>query len=269
VRSARDLNPGSSWPEVAEWPVMIRLLGAFAVLTNGLTLPVRPGGRTESLLSILALRCRRRVSRDALLADVWPDVEPALSGQALNSLLHSLRKLLGPTLEGASPVICVQGSYQLNLEAGIGVDFDRFDELADVGDRQARSNMQEAVASYGRAMTLYGGDLQTGDDQLAVVERERLRARHLTLLARSAAYYYEDLNVEACLQLATRLLEHDPCREDAHRLVMRCHVQRGERAQALRQYRLCADILREEFDAAPEPATVELYDRVRLQPNTV
>ena len=73
----------------------------------------------------------------------------------------------------------------------------------------------------------------------------------------------------ACLEQAWRLLGHDPCREDAHRVVMRCHVQRGERAAALRHYQICAHILYTEFDAAPEPATTALFDQIRHQPSQV
>ena len=60
-----------------------------------------------------------------------------------------------------------------------------------------------------------------------------------------------------------RLLARDSCREDAHRLVMRCYVKRGERAAALRHYQVCADLLRVEFDASPEPATVALFEQIR------
>jgi DNA-binding SARP family transcriptional activator len=47
---------------------------------------------------------------------------------------------------------------------------------------------------------------------------------------------------------------------------MRAYVRRGERAQALRQYRLCEHVLRREFDTAPEPLTTELFERIRASP---
>ena len=40
---------------------------------------------------------------------------------------------------------------------------------------------------------------------------------------------------------------------------MRLHARRNAYAQALRQYRLCREVLRRELDVAPEPATEELY----------
>jgi hypothetical protein len=37
----------------------------------------------------------------------------------------------------------------------------------------------------------------------------------------------------------------------------------------LRQYGLCRQILAAEFDAVPEPETVELFELVRLDPTSV
>ena len=65
------------------------------------------------------------------------------------------------------------------------------------------------------------------------------------------------------------LLAQDPCREDAHRMMMRCYVRQGERAEALRHYHLCENVLRTEFDAAPEPAPMELFELIRLHPGNI
>ena len=111
---------------------------------------------------------------------------------------------------------------------------------------------------------MYSGDLCGGDDVRLAVEREHLRAQHLTVLARLADHHYGRADYSGALDYASRLLSIDPCREDAHRLAMRCYVSRGERAQAMRQYRLCERVLHAEFGVAPEPATVALYDQIRL-----
>ena len=50
---------------------------------------------------------------------------------------------------------------------------------------------------------------------------------------------------------------------------MRCCVRRGERAQALRQFRVCERILRSEFDAPPGGATLALFEQVRTAPEQV
>ena len=101
---------------------------------------------------------------------------------------------------------------------------------------------------------------------VALVERERLRARYLLVLSRLADWQFSMVDYEGALELALDLLNHDPCREDAHRIAMRCFVRLGARSQAMRQYRTCRDVLAMEFDAVPERATESLYDLIRLDP---
>ena len=263
------LVPEESLSITGEWSVLICLLGPFGLFKSGAPVALRSGGRTEALISTLALRRGKRVPREVVLADVWPESDPALSGQTLNTLVHNLHKLLGDALRGAAPIQHVQGSYRLNLEAGVALDTACFEALAGAGDSLATKDLPSAIVSYQKAISLYRGDLHAGDCHQALIERERLRALYLTLLARLASHYYNDKDISTCLSLALQLLEHDPCREDAHRLVMRCHVLCGERTQAMRQYRLCEQILRAEFDVAPEPSTVALYEKIRFDPASI
>jgi DNA-binding SARP family transcriptional activator len=221
-------------------------------------------------LSYLALRVGEPVGRDVLLDAVWPESDTSLAAQALNSLVHSLHKTINPQLRKTDIILHDGGCYQLNLCADVGVDLSCFDVLIDQGESYTRrGDTAPAMDSYLEAIRFYRGDLCACNDLRAVIERERLRARYLTLLARLASHHFLQDHYREALGLAQRLLVADPCREDAHRLVMRCHVRLGERSQALRQYRLCEEVLQREFNAPLEPATVELFDRVRLSPHLV
>jgi DNA-binding SARP family transcriptional activator len=249
---------------------MICLLGNFRLLKAGQPVVVPFEGKAEVLLSYLALRHGRRVPREELLDVLWPEGDHARAKLSLNSLVYSLHRLLGDQLGGAAPVLCAGGYYRLQVEAGVCVDVACFDALVDAGDREAHAaGLPAGAQTYARAVRLYRGDLCTAMDMHAVVERQRLRNRYAILLARLADYYFGQRDYAACLDLATRLLVHDPCNEDAHRLVMRCYVRRGERTQALRQYQVCRDILQAEFGAAPELATTALFDQARLDPGSI
>jgi DNA-binding SARP family transcriptional activator len=250
--------------------VFIGLLGSFRVLKAGRTVGLRPGGKSEALLGELALRPRLAASRSSLLTALWPDSDTPRAGQSLNSLLYSLRRLLGDGIGGVAPVLHEEGLYRLNTEAGIRVDIVQFDAIAVEAERWAsRGNHDSANLLYERALQLYRGDLCLSRDLHAVVEAERLRAMYLRILARMADYAYEANKYASALHYACLLLHHDPCREDAHRIVMRCYARRGERVQALRQYRLCERILKGEFDAPPELTTSRLYELIRLSPDKV
>jgi DNA-binding SARP family transcriptional activator len=251
-------------------PVFICVLGTFRVLKDGQPVALRSGGKTQALLLTLSVCDGYCASRGALLEALWPGNLEDLSRQSLNTLVHSLRRSLGDAIGGAAPVVHANGYYRLNVEAGVSVDVGCFDSMARAGEAQARAgNIAAAVANYGQALRLYRGDLCVAADSRAVVERERVRTLYLTLLGRLADYHYSARDYDACLTTTLDLLAHDPCREDGHRTAMRCYVRRGERAQALRQYQMCEAILREEFDAAPEPATTALFEKVRLSPEQV
>lgn len=261
---------GQPPPGELAWPILICLLGPFRVLQADRLVPVH-GEKIVALLCQLALRYRDGVPRDALLSTLWPGRDIALALEALHSRVYSVHKLLGGWISGASPVIYTDGWYRLNAAAGVGVDVACFEALARAGDQHARvGDLAASNAAYRHAVQLYQGDLRAeADDLQAIVERERLRARHLGLLARLADHAYSEGDLAACLRHAQCLLDHAPCREDAHRVIMRCYVRLGQRAQAFQQYRLCAEILRAEFKAAPEQATTALYEQARLDPCSI
>jgi DNA-binding SARP family transcriptional activator len=247
--------------------VRVCLLGNFRVLKNGAPIGLRPGGKGEQLLGHLALRFPDGILRETLIGQLWPEAEPSLSTRSLNTLVYSLHRLLGDALEGRPPVLSGAGQYRLNADAGVEVDITAFDTAARNGDRLSGiGDRTGATASYRGAVALYSGDLAFGSDILALVERERLRSRYLQILAHLADAHFDASEFEAALEYALNLLGHDPCREDAHRLAMRCFVRLGVRSQAFRQYRICRDALAIEFGAVPERATDSLYELIRVDP---
>jgi DNA-binding SARP family transcriptional activator len=251
-------------------PVVICLLGSFRVLGAGQPIRLRGGSKAEALLSSLAVRGKHGQTREQLLDSLWPDSEPNLAGQSLNSLVYSLHRLLGSHLDDQPPVQYSGGWYRLNRAAGVAVDVHLFEQSADSADKYiAGGQPEQAAATYQHAVDLYRGDLCAGADVHGLVERERLRARFLNVLAHLADFHFSTADYDACLDAVLRLLAADPCREDAHRLAMRSYLRRGERAQALRQYRLCEAILATEFETVPEPATRALFERIRTEPDGV
>lgn len=250
--------------------VLICLFGAFRVSNSGQDVAIARGSKVETLLTYLALHYREAIARELLLSALWPECDASHAGQSLNSLVYSVQKLFENVPAGVAPVVQANGYYRLNEQAGVSVDVALFCEQADLGNRLAREGAAPAAAAaYEQAAALYRGDLCACGDVNALLEREHLRARFLGILSWLADYHFSLQQYHAALQAIHLLLTSDACREDAHRLAMRCYVRVGQRAQALRQYQLCSKILQNEFDAEPEPATTALYHQVRLDPGSV
>jgi DNA-binding SARP family transcriptional activator len=249
----------------ASWPILICVLGTFRVLKAGQPLLLRNANKMQALLANLAIAPNHALAHETVLEAVWPDIELSLAAKSLYSLTYQLRKLLGDQLAGAAPIIQADGFYRLNTEAGVGLDTVWFESLALMGEKQAHAgDRAAAVQTYLNAVDLYHGDLIVSASAHALIAREFLRSRYLTLLAHLADESFAEGHYLDSLDYAKRLLSVDPCREDAHRLIMRCYMQRGERAQALHQFQLCKHLLATEYDAIPEAATIEFFNRIRL-----
>jgi DNA-binding SARP family transcriptional activator len=238
--------------------------------------PLRPHSKAAALFYQLALRPHHAAARSVLLEALWPNMVSSFAQQSLNTLTYSLHKQLGEAIGGAAPILHDGGAYRLNAEAGVAIDVTWFDMLVKSGDDLYRtSSYAAAIGQYRHAVNLYRGDLGYGSDDIephdlsVLIERERLRACYLRLLATLADHAFRQGEYAGSLDLAQKLLASDPLREDAHRLAMRCYVRLGERGQALRQFRLCTEILRAEFDATPEPSTAALFEQIRSDPASI
>ncbi len=90
-----------------------------------------------------------------------------------------------------------------------------------------------------------------------------MRLKLVDALDRLSRIELADGRIDDCIATAHRMLEIDPCREDAHRLLMRCYASQGRRYQALRQYEFCQRILRATIDVSPARDTTLLYHAIR------
>ena len=94
---------------------------------------------------------------------------------------------------------------------------------------EAAGDLAGAAAEYERALALYQGDLLADDpyEDWPVTTREHLLLDHLDVLDRLSGLYFGQHQYGACVVLCRQLVERDPCREDAHRRLMRCSPARA------------------------------------------
>ena len=61
------------------------------------------------------------------------------------------------------------------------------------------------------------------------------------------------------VQYASEVIELEPFRETAYQHLMRLHAQMGNRAEALRVFGRCRELLRDELGASPSPELEALF----------
>lgn len=233
--------------------VRVRLLGRFAVQVDGTEATVLHSARAESLVAFLLLHGDRAHARQQLASVLWPDSDDVQARTNLRHLLHTLRRDL-PCVDRHLDITL--RSVRWRPEPPVALDVTEFDQLLDATAEGTDARRTALIA----AARLYRGGLLDGcDDEWVREERERLRRRHLEALIELAAVHEAAGELNDAVEVAERLLGDDPLREDAHRLLIRVHSQRGDRAGAVRAYHRCATTLERELGVEPSATTQRLY----------
>lgn len=244
-----------------------RLLGLFQVSRSGhpLDIAAARSQKAVSLLKFLVGHRGRAVMREQIMEAIWPEADPVSVERTFEVTLSTLRRMLDPA--DGPPVILRRGrGYLLNPEVPTDVDVDRFIYHLERGNWWWSQGQQEAaLEEWKAAESVYGGDFLAEDpyEDWAVAERERLREAYLDLQLRMGELALTMDRPNESVMRANLVLSQDPIRESAYRLLMRAHLQTGDRAVALRDYQRCATILRRELGEEPMAETRALAAQIR------
>jgi DNA-binding SARP family transcriptional activator len=239
----------------------VHCLGAFEVLSNGKPVETWRAVKPRALFQYLVSHRQRPVPREALIDALWPDPETAPAGTALKVVVHRVRKLLRQTARRLE-IQATEDGYRLD-GPDLWVDVEEFERLClEARRHEMESRLEDAAASYARAVSLYRGDfLEDVPDEWVVLRRERLKDMYLLALARLTDAAFANLDYEQCIERSQQILAHDPCREQAYRVLMLCYAHLGQRGRVRRWYEVCVRTLRGELDVDPEPDTRTTYEQ--------
>jgi predicted ATPase/DNA-binding SARP family transcriptional activator len=210
-----------------------------------------------------------RLSRDSLLALLWPELETSRARAVLRRNLSLLRS----ALEGEW-LVADRQTVGTDPEADFRLDVDQFSRLVRAWETHGHPQEQvcpQCLQALAEAVTLYQGDFLEGFglrdsvayDDWQFFQAEELRQELASALERLVRGHCANGHQEAALPYARRWLALDPLHEPAHRQLMQLYAQTGRRSAALRQYSECVRILDEELGLAPAEETTTLYEQIR------
>jgi len=249
----------------AQAEVSVHLLGPMNVVIDDVPVAEWSSTRTRSLFGYLLTHRQPWPAREVLMDVFWPEKSPKASRNSLNVALHGLRSVLREAKD--VPVIIYSGgTYRLHPDVHLWLDVEEFDKLVERGRlHEDVGETDQATAAYDFATGLYRGEFLADDpyDDWAALTRERLRLAYLDTLGRLSNIHFNAWRYTASANLCQRIIERDPCREDAYRRLMRCYSRQGQSHLALIQYRACVRTLESELGVEPDVATVELHNQIR------
>ena len=244
-----------------------KLLGGFEVTVDGRVVSFHNGPRGLMLLKYLLAHHPRPQQRDVLMDVFWPGVDPERARSRLHVALSGLRKSFKGLID--APVVEFRaGRYEISSALQLRTDVEAFEHLAAMAEEAEQAGEHRtAIACCERAIDLYRGDFLVDEpyEDWALLRRETLRVKYLDLLDRLTTSYLADDRIGECISAAQHILHQDACREDAHRLLMRCYARQGRLHQVTRQFELCSRAIQSALGCEPSEATATLYQSLRLE----
>ncbi len=244
----------------------VRLFGTFEATLGEKPLSGVTSTKARDLLAYLAVEMHRPHSRDALAALLWPEVSNQAARSSLRGALFDLRQALYAPPD-QPPFLCVnRETVQFNPASSYWLDVQAFQEAILDGPSQPTYDVERLQA----ASILYRGrfleELPAGSapfEEWALMRRELLDRLAAEALGRLAKVLETRGDYILAREVAYRLLELDPWREQAHQQVMRLLVFDGQRSAALAHYECCRRTLQHELGVEPSLETKQLYRQIR------
>ncbi|HEX5963304.1 MAG TPA: BTAD domain-containing putative transcriptional regulator [Gemmatimonadales bacterium] len=208
--------------------------------------------RSLALLALVGLSTEQGVSRDRVLAYLWPESDTERARNNLKQTLFQLRQDLHED-------VFAKAAGVLRLEpSAISVDACDFQAAID------RGNPTTAVTLY-RGPFLDGFYLPGLAEFERWVESERVRldqryAGALEAMAATATRLGDHLGAADWWR---RLAAHDPLSARNAIGLMQALAQAGDRAAALEHARVYQELVRGEFDSEPDPEVTEYVKQLR------
>ncbi len=249
-------------PVQAQATVEVLCFGPPEVLLEGKPVPAGEWASRKALELFLYLVIHRRpVPGERLASLLWPD-NPDISRKSLNTAASRARRALR-ALPG--PIVVFERSF-FSLDPALSIDSDyaRLERLAEQCRPDASGRLSQAARQAGeQAVALYRGELLEGLWSEWVVELRRTVSEKVFSLLHLLAGDQESQGrfVEAS-QHYQRMLDLDPCREEAQLGQMRCLAGQGLRDTAVRRYNDYCRILQRELGLTPGPEAVRLYHQL-------
>jgi len=209
--------------------------------------------KARALLAFLMVESGRWHTRERLAGLPWGERGETQARNSLNQALYEIRKLETVT----SLEIVERETDRLRLRsASVDCDVHRFEALL------SSDPMAAGALCMGRL--LEGLDLAERDFTDWLSERRSEYQEALALALRALVRSSDgNKDLDTRIGAARHLIKLEPLDEEARRQLMELLAQSGNRAEAIRQYQVCADLLQEALGIKPAPETERLLERIK------
>jgi DNA-binding SARP family transcriptional activator len=237
-------------PAPAAAETRLVLLDGFQVSSDDRTV-VLPHG-AQRLVAFLAVS-RRPLLRAYVAGALWPETADERAHANLRSTLWRLHR--------HDMELVTARRNELRLGADVSVDLHDAQLLAGrlLDGAPGGPRLRAALAALTRDL------LPDWYEDWVLIEREQFRQLRLHALETLCEGLIHAGRTGEALEAGLAAVAGEPLRESAHRALIRVHLAEGNAGEALRQYRLCTRLLREQLGVGPSGQLEELVATLPLR----
>jgi len=224
--------------------VRIQLLGAFQIVNQHgfVQLPVG----AQKVVAFVALHDRPML-RGYVSGSLWLDSPENRAAANLRTALWRIHR--------AEPGLIEATNHLVQLGKDVAVDLREAEAYAREAI-QATTPIEGMVDLWMLAIDL----LPDWYEDFVTFERERFRQLRLRALEELSERLTQAGRAAEALEAGLLSVVGEPLRESGHRALIRAHLANGNPGEAIRQYRLCERLLREQLGIKPSNLTRALLN---------
>jgi pimeloyl-ACP methyl ester carboxylesterase len=247
----------------ADVEARVGLLGPLRLRVAGRDLGALDlGGRkTKQVLEVLLVHDGAPVAKDRIADLIWGEALPRDWPRTLEAYVSVLRKhLCGDRSLARRLLVTEPGAYRFGAESA-DIDVRRFDDLVARAAAEAPGDRREMLEA---ALGLVRGPLLADEPYADWLEptRRLYAERVMTAQLDCAEERLVGGDSRGALELARSVLDREPTRERAHRLVMLSYHANGEPDAARRAFDECRTEISRSLGVEPLPETTRVYDGI-------
>jgi DNA-binding SARP family transcriptional activator len=221
--------------------------------------------RARDIFCYIATSRHRRVDKEVLIEAFWGDEDFAAIEKNFHPTISHIRKALNSRQSYKQNFLVFRdGAYQLNAELSYSIDTEEFEAAVTQAEHAKREKDAGLLReSLQRANEIYRGEFLAGIyEDWAEERRNFYTEQHSRVLNGLAKLAFAEKSWPNALKFANQILQRDPFREDAHRLIMKTYAAQGKRASVVEQFETLQTLLKKELGVAPAPETRRIFQEL-------
>jgi LuxR family maltose regulon positive regulatory protein len=247
----------------------IETLGGFEIFRGDTSMNENEWKRSQpkKLLKSILSHGGKKIPKDLLMEDLWPEGEKEATERKFKVILHRLRKSLEPDMDKnfkSSYIHLKDNLVSLDNEL-CRVDVDYFSSFIEKGKlKEKQDDLKTAISLYTKAVDRYKGNFLSEDlyDSWAELRREELKKIYIDLLFRLSKLHEDNGTIDKAIFFYKKAIDANCVLEKAYQRLMALYSEQGKQNEALKVYKICKKTLQEELDTEPDQITISLYKKI-------